>query len=157
MDLTAIRDFYSLSDTLATAGQPTEEQFDAVREAGFEVVINLAWPTSDEALPDEDVVVAEHGMTYIGIPVRWQAPTLENLNAFCDTVDANADRKLFVHCIANKRVSMFLYLYRVLRLGWTTEQAAPDLHAQWTPDNWKVWEWWEDFRQLALKNERRPG
>jgi hypothetical protein len=39
-----------------------------------------------------------------------------------------------VHCIANWRVSAFLYRYRVDRLGWDRDRARTDLDAIWTPD-----------------------
>src|SRR4030095_14968557 len=51
--LSAIYNFRAISDKLGTAGQPTEAQFKLVRDAGFAAVINLALPTSDNALPNE--------------------------------------------------------------------------------------------------------
>jgi hypothetical protein len=42
-----------------------------------------------------------------------------------------------VHCAANKRVSAFVYLYRVLHEGVPEEEARKDLHAIWQPD--EVW------------------
>ena len=37
----------------------------------------------------------------------------------------------------HKRVSAFVYLYRLLNLGWAPARARPDLDALWTPDG--VW------------------
>ena len=45
--LSEICSFRAIGERLGTAGQPAESQFHAVYEAGFEVVINLALPTSD--------------------------------------------------------------------------------------------------------------
>jgi len=36
----------SLTETITTSGQPTRAQFDAIREAGYSVVINLAMADS---------------------------------------------------------------------------------------------------------------
>ena len=40
--LSDIYRFQAVTANLGTAGQPTAEQFDAVKDAGYEVVINLA-------------------------------------------------------------------------------------------------------------------
>ncbi len=39
-----------------------------------------------------------------------------------------------MHCARNMRVSAFVYLYRILVLDWTDEQAAPDLLKIWQPN-----------------------
>lgn len=51
--LANILNFLPISDGLATAGQPTSEQFAFVREAGYERVINLAPADSSNAIADE--------------------------------------------------------------------------------------------------------
>jgi hypothetical protein len=45
--------YYLVSDRLASSGQPTQEQFQNIASAGYEVIINLALPTSKGALPEE--------------------------------------------------------------------------------------------------------
>ena len=72
-----------MGDRLGTAGQPTEGQFRTIREAGFEAVVNLGLPTSDNALPNEGSVVTGLGMSYIHIPVNFQAPTSQDFQSFC--------------------------------------------------------------------------
>jgi hypothetical protein len=52
-------------------------------------------------------------------------------------MDANRDKKIFVHCALNMRVSVFMALYRILRLGWRYERAIKDVHEIWKPDG--VW------------------
>jgi protein tyrosine phosphatase (PTP) superfamily phosphohydrolase (DUF442 family) len=132
--LAEILNYLPYGPDLATAGQPTEAQLAAVRAAGFEVVINLAMPTSTHTLPDEAGTVAALGMAYVPIPVVWQQPTLDDLAAFFAMVDAYAGRKLFVHCALNWRVSTFTYLYRVIRLGVAEDTARWDMLSIWEPD-----------------------
>src|SRR5688572_26948507 len=105
--LSEISGYRAVGDRLGTAGQPTEGQLRTVREAGFEAVINLALPTSDGALATEGSVVTCLGMSYVHIPVDFQAPTPQDFRAFCRVMDAFDDRPVFVHCAANKRVSAF--------------------------------------------------
>ena len=63
--LSAIYNFRVIGDRLGTAGQPSAEQFRTVREAGFEVVINLALPSSDNALAHEGSVAIGLGLSYV--------------------------------------------------------------------------------------------
>src|SRR3982751_2640373 len=101
--LSQIYSFRAIGDRLGTAGQPTESQFGLVREAGFEAIINLALPTSDNALAHEGSVVTGLGMAYIHIPVDFKAPTSRDFQAFCSVMDGFKDRRVFVHCAANMR------------------------------------------------------
>jgi len=133
-DIAEIYHFRSLDPLLATGGQPLAEELEALAQSGFELVINLAMPTSDNALPNEADLVRALGMDYIAIPVVWEAPRREDFARFCVAMDAHASRRRFVHCAANYRVSSFIYLYRVLRLGWPRERAEGDLYAIWQPD-----------------------
>jgi protein tyrosine phosphatase (PTP) superfamily phosphohydrolase (DUF442 family) len=81
--LSEIYNFRAIGERLGTSGQPTESQFQAIREAGFAAVINLALPTSDNALPNEGSIVTGLGMSYVHIPVDFKAPTSQDFQAFC--------------------------------------------------------------------------
>ena len=105
-----ILDYLRISDTIGTAGQPTEEQFAAIKSAGYQVVVNLAMPDSPNALPNESELVAEQDMDYVHIPVVWDAPAMEDLEQFFAVMDECRDKKVFVHCARNKRVSAFIFL-----------------------------------------------
>src|SRR6476660_6942440 len=96
--LSEIYKFHSLGEKLATAGQPTEAQLRLVREAGFEAVINLALPTSDNALANEGSVVTGLGMSYVHISVDFKAPTSQDFRAFRRVMEAFDQRPVFVHC-----------------------------------------------------------
>jgi protein tyrosine phosphatase (PTP) superfamily phosphohydrolase (DUF442 family)/8-oxo-dGTP pyrophosphatase MutT (NUDIX family) len=131
-----IRNFHVIDERLLTGGQPTAEELHSLQECGVQTVINLALITSDHALADERSVVESLGMKYVHIPVVWEAPTAANFETFCQTMDAERaeSRTVFVHCAANKRVSAFVFLYRVLNLGLSRDRALPDLLKIWQPD-----------------------
>ena len=118
----------------ATAGQPTVEQFAAIKAAGYEVIINLGMPDSPRAVLNEAEVVAAQEIDYVAIPVVWEAPTAADLAAFFAAMNAHQDKKRFVHCIANMRVSAFTFLYRVLVLGVPVDEARQTLHQIWEPN-----------------------
>ena len=49
-------------------------------------------------------------------------------------MDARSGQKMLVHCAANYRVTAFIGLYRVIRLGWTLESAFEPMRSVWEPD-----------------------
>jgi protein tyrosine phosphatase (PTP) superfamily phosphohydrolase (DUF442 family) len=143
--LANIYNMLSLTDNLGTSGQPTSAQLAAIKEAGYEVVINLATGTTPRDLPNEADVVAAQGMEYIHIPVIWDNPTEADLARFFETMDTTQDKKRFVHCIANMRVSAFMFLYRVLRQGMPMEEARATMSQIWQPNPI-----WQKFIEAAL-------
>lgn len=147
-ELSEICSFHAIGDGLGTAGQPTQSQFLAIRKAGFDVVINLALPTSDNALANEGSIVTGLGMSYVHIPVDFKVPDSRDFLAFCRVMDAFDGRRVFVHCAANMRVSAFVYLYRVLRQRVSRLEAERDLRAIWEPD-----EVWSRFIHDQLENK----
>lgn len=132
--LSSILHFRKISERLGTAGQPTADQFAMIREAGYEVVINLALTTSDNALANEGSLVADLKMAYVHIPVDFARPTAADFEAFAGVLDAFRNRRVFVHCAMNMRVSAFVFIYRVLRGEATRVEALRDLKAIWEPD-----------------------
>jgi protein tyrosine phosphatase (PTP) superfamily phosphohydrolase (DUF442 family) len=133
-----IYNFLQISELIATSGQPTKEEFALIKEAGYQLVVNLALPESPNAVPDEKQIVESQGMEYVHIPVVWEKPNLENVKDFFRVMETNADKRVFVHCAANKRVSAFMYLYRRLHDGISDEEAKKDLHQIWTPN--EIWQ-----------------
>lgn len=134
----AIRNYRLISDGLATSGQPSETQFKSIADAGYELVINLALHDDPRySLPDEASTVQSLGMEYVHIPVQFAAPTPQNLDAFFEAMTSSRDKKIWVHCAANWRVSAFLGLYRQIVQGWTHDEAFRLLHSLWEPN--EVW------------------
>jgi protein tyrosine phosphatase (PTP) superfamily phosphohydrolase (DUF442 family) len=137
MSLEQIYNFIQISEALATSGQPTEAQMGEIAAAGYKVVVNLALPTSDNALKDEAATVRALGMDYHNIPVVWEAPKVSDFKQFIPLMDSLAGQKVFLHCAANYRVSMFTALYAEKRWGWTRAQADAHIRRIWEPD--EVW------------------
>lgn len=136
-DPTEIYNWRRLDQRVTTSGQPSDAQLAALRDLGVRHIINLGLHTHEKALPDEAKSVADLGMTYIHIPVEFQAPTEDDFAAFYETLRTLADAPIHVHCIANYRVSAFFYRYRRDVLGWDEERARKDMEALWQPNG--VW------------------
>ena len=145
--LQEIVNFLSISDQIATSGQPRIEQFAIIADAGYETVINLALPTSESAIANEAEIVESLGMEYISIPVIWEHPTIDDLDRFLEAIAKRKGQQIFVHCAKNMRVSVFVYLYRRLREGINHEQAIADLHKIWRPNDT-----WQEFMDRAASS-----
>jgi protein tyrosine phosphatase (PTP) superfamily phosphohydrolase (DUF442 family) len=145
-ELRAIYNYLPLSSRIATSGQPTAQQIQAIAEAGFEVVINLALPTSDNALINEKELVETTGMRYVQIPVVWEQPTEANLASFLHAMTMYESQRVFIHCAANMRVSVFMALYRIRSLGWSRDDAMQMVYEIWKPN-----EIWSRFIEQNLR------
>lgn len=137
-DLRSIRAFLQIDQNLATSGVLTTESIGQIKQAGYDVVVNLA-PAHPERNYLEGFRVAETGMTYLHIPVSWEEPSLRDLEQFFDIMDSNQDRKVFVHCNANMRVSVFVYLYRTMRRAVPEAEARAKLNQIWDPNEQPQW------------------
>ena len=136
--VTEIYNYLPIDEKLATSGQPSEEELAVVAKDGVEVVINLALHDDPRySLPDETGCVRGLGMTYVHIPVQFDAPKEDDLEAFFDAMEAHRGRRIFVHCAANKRVTAFLGLYRTIREKWEPDRAFAPMKEIWEPN--PVW------------------
>lgn len=157
--LETIFNFRRLTDCVATAGQPSKRELAVIAATGYQVVINLDQGDAEYALADEGACVRALGMEYLHIPVAYDRPTAAVLGAFMNALDARAGSKLFIHCAANRRVSVFMALYRVLRLGWPVNDAWRPVLDIWQPN--AVWKTFFDdvvgSRGAGITRSRKPS
>ena len=135
----AVYNYLLINENLATSGQPTEEQFHLIQQAGYKHVINLA-PNSflENSLKNEASLVNALGMEYLHIPVDFKGPKDSDFNRFVTGMQGASNDKVWVHCAANMRVSAFIYKYRCQVLNEDRQHAEKDLHQIWEP--YGVWE-----------------
>jgi protein tyrosine phosphatase (PTP) superfamily phosphohydrolase (DUF442 family) len=131
---------------LWSSGQLSERDIHRLPAMGIEVVVNLAVPTSSNALPGEAELVTREGLAYVQIPVEWAHPRPEQFVQFAGVLDAFRGHTVWVHCVRNMRVSAFLYLYRRLVLSEDEAAASFPLREVWTPDPV-----WQDFIDQLLQ------
>ena len=132
--------FCQIAKNVGTAGQPTVDQLSDIAKAGYTTVVNLAMHDSDNAIPQEGNIVTSLGMTYIHMPVPFDAPTVNHVRKFFGIMDVLGNEKVFVHCAVNARVSAFMHQYLTLRKGVVSAQATSPMLQKWLPemdDNWK--------------------
>jgi protein tyrosine phosphatase (PTP) superfamily phosphohydrolase (DUF442 family) len=83
MTVESICNYRKIDDRIATGGQPTEAQFEAIRDEGYQAVINPALNDAENhALPNEPEILSALGIDYTHISVAWTNPTQANFQAF---------------------------------------------------------------------------
>ena len=110
-------------EDVATAGQPEEEHFERLADAGYKTVIDMREPEEDRGL-DEPEVVRRAGMEYVNIPVGHEDVDDETFEWFRELMTDPERRPVFVHCSSANRVGALLIPYLVLDEGKTPEEAV---------------------------------
>jgi protein tyrosine phosphatase (PTP) superfamily phosphohydrolase (DUF442 family) len=130
----SIYNYLHIDALFATSGQPSENQFELIRDAGFETVINLA-PNSilENSVINEAEVLAALGIKYIHIPVNFKNPTDDDFDKFVSCLENNKETKIWLHCAANMRASAFTYRYRRSVLNEDAKTVDYDLRRIWEP------------------------
>jgi protein tyrosine phosphatase (PTP) superfamily phosphohydrolase (DUF442 family) len=131
---------HQVFDWLWSSGQLSERDISSLPALGIDVVVNLALPTSSNALLGEAELITRQGVAYIQIPVEWEHPKSEQFTQFVGVLNAFVGRKVWVHCAKNMRVSAFIYLYRKLVLSESEEDASFPMREVWSPN-----ETWQAF------------
>lgn len=139
--------FHQITPRIGTSGHPKPDDFPAIAAAGYEVVVNLAPEHVDDAIAEEGSLVSAAGMSYVHLPVPWEAPTAAHLKQFCRLMDALDDKRVLVHCQVNARVSAFMLKYLTFK-GVSEADATTPLMVKWKP---QMDETWQAF--LALSEE----
>jgi len=138
--MTELLNFHRFTDRVGTSGQPTREQFEDIARAGYSTVINLAMHDSEGALAEEGNLVAGLGMSYVHLPVPFDAPNAAHLRKFVRLMRALEGEKVFVHCVVNARVSAFMYKYLTLTQHSAPEDATSPVLEQWSPSMDAAWQ-----------------
>jgi protein tyrosine phosphatase (PTP) superfamily phosphohydrolase (DUF442 family) len=135
----ALPNFVAVDATLATSGQPDPGQLAALGAQGYRLVVNLAPPDARDAVADEAALVTRGGASYLNIPVSWQAPDPADFDLFSAVLQASGARKTLVHCVVNRRASLFTFLYRVVHEQVPPAEAYAAVTAVWTPEpQWRA-------------------
>ena len=128
-----IYNYLPITERISTSGQPSEAQFELIKQVGFTHVINLAPANAENSLKDEAKTLADLGLLYTHIPVNFVKPSERKFTLFVDTMAQTKGQKVWVHCAANMRVSAFMFRYRTQILGEPENVAREQLDQIWEP------------------------
>ena len=129
-----ITNFFRVNDQICTGGQPKLEDFEKMKSEGIRAIINLR-QSSERDIAAEEAKAKEVGLRYVHIPVNWRELKDEYAVEFLKATDDEANRPAFIHCATANRVGAFWMIRRVIRDGWTLENAE------------------EEARKIGLRNE----
>ena len=121
----SIRNFVRINENFCTGGQPRLEHLQALKNDGVKAIVNLRTPGEHRAA-EEEAKAREVGLRYFNIPVVFADPKEEQVTEFLKITDDPANRPVFIHCTAAIRVGAFWLIRRVLRDGWTFEDAEKE-------------------------------
>ena len=127
-----------INELISTSGQLKIEEFELIANEGFEVVINLAVPTTSNSLENEDKIVSNLNMSYIHIPVSFENPKISDLKLFLNILQSLGANKVWIHCAKNYRVSAFIYVYHKYILHTPFEEIDLSIFDIWQPS--LVWQ-----------------
>ncbi|MDD3055559.1 MAG: protein tyrosine phosphatase family protein [Aliarcobacter sp.] len=127
-----------INELISTSGQLKIEEFELIANEGFEVVINLAVPTTSNSLENEDKIVSNLNMSYIHIPVSFENPKISDLKLFINILQSLGANKVWIHCAKNYRVSAFIYVYHKYILHTPFEEIDLSIFDIWQPS--LVWQ-----------------
>ncbi|MDD5052872.1 MAG: protein tyrosine phosphatase family protein [Sulfuricurvum sp.] len=144
--LETILNYMQITENIASSGQPNEPEFAAIADAGYDVIINLAMPNSENVIHSEGHFVTVNNMIYIHIPVPFDAPKFFHLKSFIKIMETFADKKVWVHCVKNYRASAFLYHYLRMSRGFSDAEAQKAILPSWEPN-----EIWQRFMSIDSK------
>ena len=142
-----ILNYIKINELISTSGQPKIEELELIANEGFEVVINLAMPTTSNALENEDKIVTSLNMSYIHIPVDFENPKLSDLKLFLNILQALGANKVWIHCAKNYRVSAFMYVYHKYILHTPFEQIDLSIFDMWQPSLL-----WQELMKVQLED-----
>lgn len=142
-----ILNYVKINELISTSGQPKIEELELIANEGFEVVINLAVPTTSNALENEDKIVSSLNMSYIHIPVDFENPKISDLKQFLNILQALGANKVWIHCAKNYRVSAFMYVYHKYILHTPFEEIDLSIFDKWQPSLI-----WQELMKVQLED-----
>ena len=142
-----ILNYVKINELISTSGQPKIEELELIANEGFEVIINLAVPTTSNALENEDKIVSSLNMSYIHIPVDFENPKISDLKLFLNILQALGANKVWIHCAKNYRVSAFMYVYHKYILHTPFEEIDLSIFDKWQPSLI-----WQELMKVQLED-----
>src|SRR5215216_4516297 len=124
-DEAPIRNFLRVNKDFCTGGQPRLEHLEKLKAEGVKAIINLRQPSEHRAA-EEEAKAKELGLRYFNIPVVYGNPNEDQVEEFLKITDDPENRPAFIHCTAAIRVGAFWMIRRVLRDGWSIEDAEKE-------------------------------
>jgi uncharacterized protein (TIGR01244 family) len=129
-DVAGIRNFTRVDATVACAGATDPSAMAELKRQGFAAVINLRLADEKGADLDASRAAAEAaGLRWLHIPFNHRAPDPSAVDAFLAALTDPANSPVLIHCGSGERAATMWMIKRVLRDGWSVEDALKEAQA----------------------------
>ncbi len=134
MQIKGVENAGKISDFLYRGAQPRGEGFQALRNLGVAIVVDLrnSKPMKNEGGETrEQLRVERAGMRYVEIPTSaFFGPTERQVATFLQLLHDNEKQKVFVHCyFGDDRTGVMVATYRIAVDHWTSDEAYNEMRA----------------------------
>lgn len=125
-----ISNFTRVDAVVACGGATETSALPALKQDGFTSVINLRVADERGAHIDESTAEARKlGLKYFHLPFQTSAPDPTLVDRFLGIVADKSNQPVYIHCGSANRVAAVWMIKRVLRDGWSNEQALTEAKA----------------------------
>ncbi len=142
-----IYNYYQYSDTLASGGQPTPEQLEALKSEGFQLVFSISPASTRNYLDAEASITERLGLEFVHYPVDCSNLKETHYKVFSKILLGFADKKVFIHCGGNIKSSSLIHMFKVLEMGIDEEESLQELKTIQMPEQ----KWFTYFRQMGMQ------
>jgi protein tyrosine phosphatase (PTP) superfamily phosphohydrolase (DUF442 family) len=145
--------FHQYHQSLASAAQPSLEQFKELKAQGWDVILNLSPASTRNALRDEALVVEQLSMDYVHFPVDCSELRPSHYQTFRDILKALEDRRVVVHCGGNIKSSNLIHMYQVLENRVPVETSLATLKTIHDPEP----KWFTYFEAMGVSQGEKEA
>ena len=142
-----IQNYYQYNNLLSSGAQPLEEQIKALKDLGFEVIVNISPSSARNALHEESLFVEQRQMDYIHVPVDCSNLRTIHYSTFKGIMNGLEGKKVFVHCGGNIKSSNLIHMYHVLEKGTDETESLKTLKKIQNPED----KWFKYFKSMGMQ------
>lgn len=142
-----IKNYYQYNSLLASGAQPTPADIAALKENGFEAIVNISPASTKNALISEAQLVEQQSMDYIHFPVDCSNLRPIHFATFKGIMKGFENKKVFVHCGGNIKSSNLIHMYNVLEKGTDEKESLQILKKIQNPEE----KWFSFFMSMGMQ------
>lgn len=139
--------FLEYNEVLSSGAQPTPEQINELKEAGYEAIVSLSPVSTRNYLKEEAELTESLDMHFVHFPVDCSNLKEMHYVTFKGILDGLKDKKTFVHCGGNIKSSNLVHMYDVLEQGRDEVESVKVLQQVQQPEE----KWLNYFREFGMK------
>lgn len=126
-DVPGVTNFARLETTIACAGATKPEAVPAIKQMGYNSIINMRLADEPGANVDQEAAAAKTaGIRFLHIPFNGASPDPKVADTFLAAVKDPQNMPAFIHCASGNRVSAMWMIKRMVVDKWDSEKAGAE-------------------------------